>query len=266
MTMIKEFILKYDKKIVMTIFMLLPTVIISLMLIPMFVDNYTFNNYINGKTSHYIDIMEALKYMMMVAFIYMVLIVIYNMLRRDVIDINQIKANSYFSITPLLLSFIILGVFSIPLYIASNNYESRNIEFIENKLIDVKNSINNGTCVVANEVKETSVEVSNCSTITNKMPGTLYYNKGGPFNSVSITVDGSKPPTYSSGINEPEIVYRGYLGAFCRALKNPDNRLHSEFQEIKALGEKPLTDDFKTRWCEEYKGRSQIAFILKKNE
>jgi len=266
MTMIKEFILNYDKKIVATIFILLPTVIISLMLIPMFVDNYTFNNYINGKTSNYIDLKEAFKYMMVFSFIYMVLIVIYNMLRQGVIDINQIQENSYFNVPRLLLSFIILAAFSIPLYIASSNYEASNIEFIENKLVDVKNSINNGTCVIANEIKDTAVEVSNCSTITNKMPGTLYYSKGGPFNSVNITLDNSKPPTYSSGIKEPEIVYRGYLGAFCRGLKNPDNRLHAEFLEIKALGENPLTDDFKPRWCEQYKGMSQIAFILKKNE
>lgn len=65
MTMIKDFILKYDDKIIKTSFMLLPTILISLILIPMFVDNYTFNNYINGKTSHYIDILEALKYMIL---------------------------------------------------------------------------------------------------------------------------------------------------------------------------------------------------------
>lgn len=264
--MIKDFILKYDKKIFTTIFTLLPTVIISLILIPMFVDNYTFNNYINGETSHYIDLKEAFQYMIIFSFIYMALIVIYSILRRDIIDITQIKEQSYFSKKYLLLSFTILAVFSIPLYISSNNYEARNIEFIENKLVDVKNSINNGTCVVANEIKDTAVEVSNCSTITNKMPGTLYYNKGGPFNSVSIKLDGSKQPTYSSGINEPEIVYRGYLGAFCRSLKNPDNRLLTEFSEIEALGENPLSDDFKIRWCEQYKGISQIVFTLKKNE
>lgn len=266
MTMIKDFILKYDDKIIKTSFMLLPTILISLILIPMFVDNYTFNNYINGKTSHYIDILEALKYMILFAFAYMALTIIYNMLRQNVIDVNEIKVKSYFSMSLLLLSFGIFAAFSISIYTASNNYEARNIEFIENKLVDVKNSINNGTCVVANEIKDTAVEVSNCSTITNKMPGTLYYNKGGPFNSVSIKLDGSKQPTYSSGINEPEIVYRGYLGAFCRSLKNPDNRLLTEFSEIEALGENPLSDDFKIRWCEQYKGISQIVFTLKKNE
>lgn len=265
MSRAKDFVVKYDKAILTTFFTIIPAFIVSILFLPLWVDNYTFSQYINGKSTSYVDFNTMFSHMMLASLCLVVTMSFYNFFRRNVAKDEVFHlTRSYLTLNSVIVSTLLLIFVTGAFYISNGKLETENIKFIESKIVDVKNSIKDGSCTIAN-TKEglMSVDVSACGTIKQNMPGKLYYSRGGHYNSTSIKLDGS-PATYSSGFKEPTIMYKGYLGGFCRGLKNADSILYKEFASVEAHGENALSDDFKISWCEQYKNISQLEFILKK--
>lgn len=265
MSKFKEFIIKYDRKIVMAFITVVPILIALLGFMPSLIENYTFNAFLNGERDNYLDFYESFKFMQILSFGYVIIGILYNIIRR-MADKNIVKdAATYINCLHLIVSMVISIILSISLVVISNTYENKNIEFVQSKLIDIKAYIQDGKCYAARAYNEADFniadfgQIANCSTISQKLPGKLFFNHSGVYNSSTVK-DGVVLNSTEAKPNE--IIYRGFFGPFCRSLVNKDNALYTVFDEIQVAGINPLSDKFSKSDCHTYKN-SQITFTFK---
>lgn len=266
MNKFQNFILKHDRTVVMLMLAVLPSLIVLLAFMPMLIENYTFNAFLNGERDNYLEMMQGFKCMYILVFIYMAIGVCYNMIRRcSVQDITD-KTGPYFNGINFIVAFSTAIAITIAIFVINSTYENKNIAFVSSKIIDIKKYIQNGKCDVVKKSTDPTLndekfkDVSNCSSISTKLPGTIFYRESGTYSSL-VSKDGA----VEKGIkDEPNtIVYQGHFAPFCRSLGEKDNVIYKEFSSVLVNGVNTLSDDFKQRYCEEYKGIGQIQFIFK---
>lgn len=267
MSKFKNFILKYDRTIVMLMISIIPSIIVSLAFMPMLIENYTFNALLNGERDNYLEMMQGFKFMYIFVFIYMALIISYNIIRRcavkDIID----KTGPYFNGINFIVAFFTAIVITCAIFTINSTYENKNIAFVSSKIIDIKKYIQDGKCEVVKKSTDPTLndekfkDVSNCSTISIKLPGTIFYRPSGTYSSLIRNKDGGVEKGMTEESNT--IGYQGHFAPFCRSLEEKDNVIYKEFSSVLVNGINTLSDDFKKRYCEEYKGIGQIQFIFK---
>lgn len=267
MSKLSNFILKYDKTIVIALTTIVPSLIVLLAFIPMVIENYTFNAFLNGDRATYLDFVQSFRFLQLFVLGYMIVGLGYNFIRRMVeTDITE-KTGPYITASNTFISFFVAAIIALVCQFVNVHYENKNVLFITSKLVDIKNYIKDGKCDAARAYSPSVVDdpkwgnISDCSTITTKLPGTLYFRHAGDYASSSKLADGTVKTVTK---NEPNIMtYKGYFAPFCRSLEDKNHRLYLEFSDIQVHGMSPLSDDFKTSSCEEYKGIGQIQFYFK---
>lgn len=267
MSKFKDFILKYDKTIVLALITIVPTLLVLLAFMPMLIENYTFNAFLNGERDNYLDFSQSFRFLQLFAFGYMIVGLSYNFIRRmavkDIID----QTGPYLNGLNIAMAFIVSIVISIAIFTVNSTYEKKNIVFIQTKLVDIKKYIQDGKCDPARPYTEAAFNdpkwgnISECSTIVQKLPGTLYFRHSGAYTSSHRDKDGVVKIDTK---NEPNtITYKGYFTPFCRDLKDKDNILYKEFSEISVHGISPLSDKFEQSSCETHKNMGQIQLMFK---
>lgn len=267
MTRFQNFILKYDRTIVMILISSVPSLIVSLAFIPMLIENYTFNALLNGERDNYLDFTQGFSFMMSFVFIYAFITTIYNISRRlavkDIVD----KTGPYINGISFFVSFGLAIAITFSIFMISNHYENKNIVFIQSKLVDIKKYIQDGKCDPARPYTESVFNdtkwgnISECSTIATKLPGSLYFRHSGDYTTSSRDKDGV---VKTDTKNEPNtIIYKGYFGPFCTGLKEKDNILYKDFSDILVHGNSALSEQFKESSCETYKNIGQIQLMFK---
>jgi hypothetical protein len=267
MSKFKDFILKHDKTIVLALITMVPTLLVLLAFMPMVIENYTFNAFLNGERDNYLDFSQSFKFMQLFAFGYMIVGIVYNIIRRMAVDdiINQ--TGPYLNGLNVAIAFVVSIVIAIAIFTVDSSYEKKNIVFIQSKLVDIKKYIQDGKCDPARPYTESAFDdpkwgnISDCSTIAQKLPGTLYFRHSGDYTTSGRDDDGVMKTETK---NEPNtITYRGYFGPFCRDLKDKDNILYKEFSDIQVHGTSPLSDKFEQSSCETHKNIGQIQLMFK---
>lgn len=266
MSKLNNFIAKYDKTIIMTIMAIIPTVIVSIGLLPMLIENYTFNAYINGERNDYIDFFQAFRSMQLFAIIFMVFIILYNYGRRSVDKDIVSKSSGYINVKNSSLALIFGIVSTCLIFFLNHQYEDKNIIFVHDKIVNIKKSIQDGKCYPARQRNDSTFndpnigDVSTCGTIEKKLPGTLRFMNAGDYtstankNGVVTSITEHQPNT---------INYKGYFGPFCRSLFDVDNIMFKEFDTIEIHGSNPLSGEYGKSSCETYKNIGQIQFMFK---
>jgi hypothetical protein len=266
MSKVKEFILNNDKMIVNALVLIVPTLLVLLGLLPMLIENYTFNSFLHGERDNYLDFSQAFKFVQLFAFGYMIIGLSYNVIRR-MVEKDVVDKQSYLKGLNVSLAFIVAIAIGVAVFAIDQKYERKNIEFVQSKLIDIKKYIQAGKCVNAGPYTDSNFNdpefgnVSECSTMEQKLPGSLYFRNSGAYTSAQQDLNGV---VKTETKNEPNVMtYRGYFGPFCRSLKEKDNILYKEFDVIKVHGTSPLSDTFEQSSCETYKNMGQIEFMFK---
>ena len=267
MSEFKDFILKHDQTIVLALITVVPTLLVLLAFMPMLIENYTFNSFLNGERDNYLDFSQSFRFLQLFAFGYMIVGLAYNVIRRmavkDIID----QTGPYLNGLNVSLAFIVAIAIGVAVFAIDQKYERKNIEFVQSKLIDIKKYIQAGKCGNAGPYTDSNFNdpefgnVSECSTMEQKLPGSLYFRNSGAYTSAQQDLNGV---VKTETKNEPNVMtYRGYFGPFCRSLKEKDNILYKEFDVIKVHGTSPLSDTFEQSSCETYKNMGQIEFMFK---
>jgi hypothetical protein len=263
---VKEFILNNDKMIVNALVLIVPTLLVLLGLLPMLIENYTFNSFLHGERDNYLDFSQAFKFVQLFAFGYMIIGISYNII-RGMVEKDVVDKQSYLKGLNVLLAFTVAIAIGVAVFAIDQKYERKNIEFIQSKLIDIKKYIQDGKCGNAGPYTDSNFNdpefgnVSACSTMEQKLPGSLYFRNSGAYTSAQEDLNGV---VKTETKNEPNVItYRGYFGPFCRSLKEKDNVLYKEFDVIKVHGTSALSDTFEQSSCETYKNMGQIEFMFK---
>jgi CRISPR-associated DxTHG motif protein len=261
MSKLKKFIEKHDKTIIMAIISLVPSLIIVLGFGPMLIESYTFNQVVNGQRSEYIDFSHGFRMIQLFAIAFMVLVTIYNFVRRSVVKDIMEKSGSCINIMSMTTSLCLLLFFCITTFALNSFYENKNNTFIENKLLSIKQSVLGGKCLPSpNKGIGYFTDVSSCGTVKGTLPGNVYLLKAGQYSTTSHK-DG-KSTTVTE--EKPNILtYKNYLGSFCRDLTNSENPVYKEFAAVEVHGVNPLSDKFEKTSCEERKTIGQIQFMFK---
>ena len=260
MSLLKNFVLKYDKPIIKALVIIVTMLVPIILFLPLVIESYTYNAYLDGRGSDYIEFHEALAFLRLFSFALIAIFIIYSLLRRKFL--GNTKNGTYDHKIKIWLLVVMLVVPSIALIYMAFHYEDKNNAFITAKLIDVKNNLVAGKCSLE-KTKDSSVSygrVSDCGTVKAKMPGDLWFLSSGQFTSSSNKDGVAKTVT----IDKPNtIIYNGYLPSFCRTLTDSNNPLYKEFSSIEIHGNNPLSDKFEKSSCEEYKLKGQIQFMFK---
>jgi hypothetical protein len=267
MSKFKDFILKHDKTIVLALITMVPTLLVLLAFMPMLIENYTFNGFLNGTRDNYLDFSQSFRFLQLFAFGYMIVGIVYNIIRRMAVQDIVDQTGQYLNGLNVAIAFIVSLVIAVAIFTVNSNYEKKNIVFIQTKLVDIKKYIQDGKCDPARPYTESAFNdpkwgnISECSSIAQKLPGTLYFRHSGEYTTSSRDKDGV---VKTDTKNEPNtITYKGYFGPFCRDLKDKDNILYKEFSDIRVHGTSPLSDEFKQNSCEIYKNIGQIQLMFK---
>ena len=261
MSKLKNFIEKHDKTIIMAIIALVPSLIVVLAFGPMLIESYTFNQVVNGQISEYIDFAHGFRMIQLFAIAFMVLVTIYNFVRRSVVKDIVNQSGSCINIMSTTTSLFLLVFFSVSTFVLNKSYEHKNNTFIENKLASIKKSVLDGKCLpAANKGIGYFTDVSSCGTVEGNLPGSVYLLKAGQYSTTShkdgkaTTITEEKPNT---------LTYKNYLGSFCRELTNSENTVYKEFIAVEVHGVNPLSDKFDKASCEERQTVGQIQFMFK---
>lgn len=209
---------------------------------------------------HYVDWTNVFKFLQLFSISFIVIFIVYSLLRGRFLGCTKTGPHAH-----TIKLWVLLMVFFVPtisLYLINSHYKNKNNEFITTKIINVKNSILAGKCSLQ-KTKNPSIsygKVSDCGDIKAKMPGDLWFLSSGQFTKnvkeagIAKTVIIDKPNT---------ITYNYYLPSFCKTLTDKNNLLYKEFSSIEVNGNNPLSKEFETSSCEDYKLKGQIQFMFK---
>jgi len=259
MSVLKNFIVKYDKTIVKALVIVVTLFIPALLLLPQLIESYTYNAYVSGTLSNYIESDNSLKFLRLFSFALIAIFIVYSLLRKY--SLGEERHTNYNHKTKLWILVIMLVFPAIALHLINSHYENKNSIFIENKLKSIKQSVLDGKCSpAANKGIGYFTDVSSCGIVEGNLPGTIYLLKAGQYSTTShkdgksTTITEEKPNT---------LTYKNYLGSFCRDLTDSENPVYKEFTAVEVHGVNPLSDKFETASCEERKTVGQIQFMFK---